>query len=388
MAAITTPQPGSPLLDHCPESLPAAFYYDPAHHARELKQIWARNWIYAGRSNDLAPMTIRRLSVADQNLILVKDRDGAITCFYNTCRHRGSELCHAAESQLKSRLITCPYHAWSYDLAGQLVRTPFVSLTPDFRKEDHGLYNVHVKQWNGFVFICLSDTPPDFSKAPDLGVHALDNWPMEDLITGHRLVKRIACNWKVFWENYNECLHCPGIHPELCDMVPIYSKGYMAANDDPGWTPEQADQGTRLRAGASTWTMNGKPCGPAFPQLTDEERARGQTFVTLVPTMYVVAHIDYVRAVSLVPMGPEETELRAEWLFPKGTLESPGFDLGNVTDFATTVMQQDGAASEMNQRGLHSSAFKAGRLMPQEFDVYHFQQWVRRQLAQEERGEG
>ena len=121
---------------------------------------------------------------------------------------------------------------------------------------------------------------------------------MRDLVTGHVMVKEIACNWKVFWENYNECLHCPGIHPELCDMVPVYDKGLMAPNEAPDWSPDaQADAGP-LKPGARTWTMNGKPCGPEFPDLTDAQRLAGHTFVTLWPTMYVVAHVDYVRAVS------------------------------------------------------------------------------------------
>jgi glycine betaine catabolism A len=97
--------------------------------------------------------------------------------------------------------------------------------------------------------------------------------------------------------------------------------------------------------------------------------------------MYAVAHIDYVRVVSLKPLGPERTRLTAEWLFPKSTLEAPGFDLGHVTGFATMVMKQDADACETNQRGLKSSAFRHGRLMPQEFDVYNFQQWVRKHCA-------
>jgi glycine betaine catabolism A len=127
--------------------------------------------------------------------------------------------------------------------------------------------------------------------------------------------------------------------------------------------------------------MTGEPCGPEFEGLTEAQRQAGQTFVTLWPTMYVVAHVDYVRAVSLRPIGPERTELRIEWLFPKETLEAPGFDLENVTRFAATVVAEDSEASEINQRGLKSSAFTAGRLMPQEFDVYRFQQWVRSQLG-------
>lgn len=380
MNQMHMPHSASPLLDHCPPTLPAESYFDPAWFAREQAKIWSRHWVYAGRLNDLTVMTMRRISVAGENLILIRDREDNVTCFHNTCRHRGSELCVTDEKQLSSKLISCPYHQWSYALDGRLVRTPFISLTPDFRKEDHGLFKVHVNVWNGFIFVCLADEPPDFSTVPDLGMKAFDHWPMESLVTGHTLVKELACNWKIFWENYNECLHCPGIHPELSEMVPIYSKGYMAPNEAPGWTPENDSHDHVLKEGASTWSMNGQPCGPEFQGLSDAERAAGQTFVTMLPTMFIVAHVDYVRTVSLRPLGPERTELKAEWLFPAETLAQPAFDLGNVVDFATIVMLQDGTACEMNQRGLKSSKYSQGLLMPQEFDVYRFQNWVRDQM--------
>jgi Rieske 2Fe-2S family protein len=375
------PHPQSPLLDHCPPTLPAYAYFDPDWFAREQKAIWSRHWVYVGRDSDLPEMTMRRVSVAGESLILIKDRDGRVTAFHNTCRHRGSELCTSDEKPLSSKLISCPYHQWSYGLDGRLVRTPFISMTPDFRKEDHGLFKAHVHRWNGFLFVCLADEPPAFADAPDMGEQALDNWPMTDLVTGHVVVKELACNWKIFWENYNECLHCPGIHPELSAMVSVYSKGYMAPNEAPGWTPETELEDIALKSGARTWSMNGQLCGPEFPDLTEAERMAGQLFVTLLPTMFIVAHADYVRAVSLRPLGPERTELRAEWLFLPETLERPDFDLANVVDFATLVMSQDGTACEMNQRGLRSAKYTHGTLMPQEFDVYRFQQWVRKNLA-------
>lgn len=381
MNSSATFHPASPILGFCPPTLPSVWYHDAAHHAREVRDIHARNWIYVGRVNDLPPHTLRRIEVAGQNLILVKDEKGAVSCFHNTCRHRGSELCLQHEQKLKSKLITCPYHEWSYDLTGSLVRVPHVPETPGFDKSEHGLFAVTVKQWNGFIFVCLADAPPDFATAPDMGTAALDAWPMDSLVTGQRLVKRLACNWKIFWENYNECLHCPGIHPSLCDMVPVYREGLMAAQERPGWTPDVAWEPT-LKEGARTWTKNGQPCGPEFANLSPTQRAAGYTFVTVMPTMYIVAHVDYVRTVSLRPVGPEETELTAEWLFPAETLAAPGFDLANVVDFATTVMIEDGAACEMNQRGLRSNRFTGGTLMPQEFDVFRFQQWVRKQLGE------
>ena len=77
--------------------------------------------------------------------------------------------------------------------------------------------------------------------------------------------------------------------------------------------------------------------------------------------MYVVAHVDYVRSVRLTPLGPERTRLIAEWLFPPETLAQPGFDAADVAAFAKIVMEQDGAASEMNQRGLRSPAYPTRR---------------------------
>ncbi|MCV2867722.1 aromatic ring-hydroxylating dioxygenase subunit alpha [Defluviimonas sp. WL0002] len=369
--------PDSPLLDHCPETLPAWTYHDPGWYAKEQGAIWAREWIHVGRKNDLAPGTMRRIEVAGQSLILCHDREGRITCFHNTCRHRGAELCSADESPL-GKLITCKYHNWAYATDGRLVSTAFGTPTADFRREDHGLFAVHVREWNGFLYVCLAPEAPDL--VPDMGLSALENWPMATLVTGHRTEKRLKCNWKVFWENYNECLHCPGVHPELCDMVPIYRQGIMAANEAPDWSPEAPRPASNLREGAVTWTATGKPCGPEFPDLTPEERASGYIFVTVYPTMFIVAHVDHVRAVTLAPIGPEETRLTAQWLFPAETLAQPGFDPAEVASFATIVMNQDAEVAEMNQRGLKSDRFKKGRLMPQEFDIHRFHHWVRARM--------
>ena len=362
----------SPLLSHCPETLPAHVYFDGAWFERERATLWSREWVYAGRLNDLAPGTLRRVAVAGENLILCRDHAGTVTAFHNTCRHRGAELCPEAERPL-GKLITCPYHAWAYTTDGRLVSVAHATPTADFRKDENGLFPVQLRCWNGFIFLCLSDDAPEFS--PDLGVGALDNWPMADLVTGHRLETVLGCNWKIFWENYNECLHCPGIHPELCERVPVYRQGIMSPSEAQAWTPDDPPQ-PALNPGGRSWTMSGNPCGPEFPGLTAQERANGHTFVTLYPTMFVVAHVDYVRAVSLTPLGPEQTRLVAEWLFLPETLSRPGFDLAEVTDFATMVLMQDAAACEMNQRGLKSARYRRGRLMPQEFDIHRFHNWV------------
>jgi Rieske 2Fe-2S family protein len=369
--------PLSPRLDHCPESLPREAYVSAQWFGREMDTVFARNWICAGRLADFPKGMVRRVNLGTLPVI-VSHGDGGVSAFHNVCRHRGAELC--ATDRAAGKLVTCPYHAWSYRLSdGSLVATGPARPTGDFDRNAHGLLPVAVRLWNGFVFLNASGEVPPLKA--DVPLATLDNWPMESLVTGHRWVKEIACNWKVFWENYSECLHCPGIHPELCDMVPIYGTGVMGASEALGWTPEQPPQRT-LKPGAESWTPDGKPCGPLFPGLTEEERGRGYTFVTLWPTLYVVAHVDYVRAVRIEPLDPETTRLTAEWYFPRETLDQPGFDAAHVAGFAKLVLSQDGEAAEMNQRGLSSPAFTRGRLMPEEYEIHRFHQWLRKEMGE------
>ncbi len=369
--------PVSPRLATCPEGLPRAAYLDPGWHARELGTLFARNWIAVGRHSDFPPGTMRRVTVGAAPVIVARTGDGAIAAYHNSCPHRGSEICRDAQEPLGA-LIRCPYHAFAFAAAdGRLVATGHAVPTADFDRAAHGLRPVALTLWNGFVFLNLAEDSGPLRA--DVPLDRLDNWPMQDLVTGHRWETEIACNWKVFWENYSECLHCPGIHPELCDMVPVYGRGIMAPSEAADWTPGTVAPGN-LRPGAESWTPTGAPCGPVFAGLTEEERRAGYSFVTLWPSIYVVAHVDYVRSVRIEPLGPTRTRLVAEWHFPPETLAQPGFDAKAVAAFARLVIEQDGAASEMNQRGIASPAFRAARLMPEEYEIHNFHQWILKEL--------
>ena len=365
--------PLSPRLASCPEGLPREAYFGRAWFDREMATIFSRQWVMAGRLADFAPGRMRRVTLGCAPVIVARSAAGSVAAFHNSCPHRGSELCRAAEEPL-GKLIRCPYHAFSFDAAtGALVATGHAVPTSDFDGSAHGLKPVACRVWNGFLFLNLDPGAGDI--AADVGLDTLDNWPMAGLVTGHSWEAEIACNWKTFWENYSECLHCPGIHPELCDMVPVYGRGIMGPSEALGWTPDEPLR-PNLRDGAKSWTMDGEPCGPVFPDLTEAERLAGYSFVTLWPSAYVVAHVDYVRSVRIQPLAPERTRLVAEWHFPPATLAQPGFDAAAVAAFATTVMTQDGAASEMNQRGMRSPAFRTARLMPEEYEIHRFHQWV------------
>lgn len=367
--------PVSPRLDHCPEGLPRAAYFDADWFGREMATIFAHHWVMVGRLSEIEPGTMRRVRVGATEAVLCRGEGGELSAFHNLCRHRGAELCRG-EIEPLGRLVTCPYHAWAYAAKdGRLISTAFAKPTGDFRPEAHGLLPLSVQVWAGFVLLSAAAKPPEIWS--DVPRATLGNWPMADLVTGHRHTVDLACNWKVFWENYSECLHCPAVHPELSDLVPIYSKGLMAASEAVDWTPDtDADDAAHLKPGAESWTMTGAPCGPVFAGLSARERAAGHSFVTLWPSAYVVAHVDYVRAVRLIPIAPDRTRLIAEWYFTPETLAQPGFDAADVAGFAKIVLAQDAAVAEMTQRGMASPAFDHARLMPEEYEIHRFHQWI------------
>jgi Rieske 2Fe-2S family protein len=369
-------------------SLPATWYYATEHHAHELERIWYRNWIYVGRAEAIAePLDYLTHRIGTQVVLVLRDEHGELRAFHNTCRHRGATLCSEASGRLVARRITCRYHGWSYTLQGELARVPHHDRPPPpgLERDALGLYPVSVAEWRGFVFVNLDHVePPSLAESLGPAAGTLARWPLEGLRVGHDQTFTVQCNWKIFWENYNECLHCPGVHPTLSAMVPIYRRGIMEPQDDPGWPQhrDSTDPAHRggLRAGAVSWSMDGQACGPVFAGLSDPQRRLGYHYLTNLPSMYLVAHVDYVRVVRLRPVAPEATEVTTQWLFAPETLQAPAFNLANTVEFATRFMAEDAEVCELTQRGQHSIAHTAGILLPEEYELGRFHEWVRGEL--------
>ncbi|HXW73341.1 MAG TPA: aromatic ring-hydroxylating dioxygenase subunit alpha [Steroidobacteraceae bacterium] len=377
--------PGYAGLTTPVETLPASWYFDATHHEREMTRIWYRNWLYVCRAGELAaPRSFRTLTVGDQSLFVVRGEDGAVRAFHNTCRHRGAALCRTAAGQFPAAGIVCPYHSWRYSLRGELLRTSSQMHGDGFELRDYSLYGLPVTEWNGFVFAAFTRDPPPFARSFDLPLGRLDDWQLGELVVGHRLQKTIACNWKVFWENYNECLHCPNVHPRLAQLVPIFGRALLERRDDPDWQDHADDEdpkyGGGLRVGAESWTMDGRPVGVPFPRVSAEDRKTAHIYLTSVPSVFIVAHVDYVRVVRLLPLAPERTEMSIEFLFLPETLTT-GRDITRAVEFTDIVMSEDAAVCELNQRGLHALAHHTGVLMPEEYAIRQFQDWVRAELA-------
>ena len=368
-------------------SLPASWYYDPERYQTELDTIFYKHWIYLCHGSSLAnARDFRRFTIGNQEILLVRGQDSILRGFYNTCRHRGSIICSEQQGRFKSKVMLCPYHQWAYNFEGELITTSSHAEAVDFEKSNFPLHKVLVKEWRGGVFVSLSDSPPDLEQGLQRGSDRTENWPMSELVVGHQWRKTMQCNWKVFWENFNECLHCPNIHPELCDLVPIYGRRISYYRDEPDWQQTNSRNDPKyiggLRENARSWSISGNTADEPFPNLTDEEINRGQSYCVSLPSVFIAAHVDYMRTVRILPLGPEETDIEVEWLFLPETMNKNSFDLEDITEFGKLVLMQDARASELNQQGIRSKKFTEGVLMPEEHHVKNFQDWVRQQTEQ------
>ncbi|MFP6772632.1 MAG: aromatic ring-hydroxylating dioxygenase subunit alpha [Alphaproteobacteria bacterium] len=368
-------------------SLPAAWYFDPEHFKTEMRAVWSKHWLYLCRSAALgAPGAFQTLSVGDQNILVLRTPAGRLAGYFNVCRHRGSILVTAAAGVLPSANLTCPYHQWCYGGEdGRLIGTSSYADPADFDRADYSLFPISVREWRGFVFINLDrEAVWDDDAAFQRGADKLNDYPLENLVSGHRWVKRIDCNWKLFWENFNECLHCASVHPGLSKLVPLYSRRLINEKDRPDWRQHAQDPDPKyrggLRAGAETWSMDGSAQGRIMPELSPADVARGQLYAVALPSAYIGCYADHARIVRLLPLGPEGIELSVEWLFPRETLDDGNYDRANVVDFAVNVLEEDGRACALNQRGLHAAPFQGGVLMGEEYHLKTFHDWLRAAL--------
>lgn len=340
-------------------SLPRAAYWDDAFYVREQSAIFWNEWFLVARSDVFAASgDFRVVDVAGESVIVVRDASGVLRAHLNFCRHRGSRLL-CGEGTLRGA-IQCPYHAWAYALDGTLLATPFVAAdaVPD---DVRGLHSAEVAEWGGFVFVRVAAANDAERPALDvqLGSAAtrVARYPLAELRTGANMRYEVAANWKVVLENYNECYHCAGVHPELCRIVPAF-KQRGGANLD--W-----ENGIAHREGAVTFTASGTTARAAFAGLDEYERTRHKGEL-LYPNLMLSLACDHVAAFTVFPQAAAHTTIVCELLFDPAEMERPNFDPADAGDFWDRVNREDWAICESVQAGMRSRAFRYGYYAPME----------------------
>ena len=355
-----------PPLAGLEPSLPSSWYRAPEVLAIEKERIFCREWMCVARAEELAgPGAFRIVDVLGESLIVVRNREGELRAFYNVCRHRGSRLCRDGETGgvrlpggIAGGRITCPYHQWTYDLDGQLLSAPHLSGEAHFERAHFSLYPAAVGEWGGFVFLHLTPTEATPLAAALGGVpERVARYPLAELRIGHTARYEVAANWKVLCENYNECYHCAGVHPELCALVPAFRQRGGADLD---WM-----RGIPHREGAYTFTHSGTTRRRPFPTLNEDERVRHKGEL-LYPNLFVSLACDHVAVFILQPRAAARTDIVCHFLFEPYEMSKSDFDPADTVEFWDLVNRQDWAICESVQQGLSSRVHQLGYYAPME----------------------
>jgi phenylpropionate dioxygenase-like ring-hydroxylating dioxygenase large terminal subunit len=349
-------------------SLEAHYYTDPAIFAREVDGLLSRTWQYAGHVSQVdKPGDYFTFQLAGQNLFCIRGRDGVIRAFYNVCQHRAHEL---VSGEGNCKVVVCPYHAWSYELSGELRSGPNIKVVPGFDKREICLSEVRIEDFHGFLFANLDpDAKPMDDWFPmvreqlaDFVPHIADLKPLEWVEIPE------GCNWKVSVENYSECYHCSINHP-------TFATGVVK--------PETYDiqpQGHCLRHTTECQNLDRM----SYPvDLASNPHAGDYSSWFLWPMFsFQVYPGNVLNTYHWRPHGPDKCTVWRGW-YTVGGVDSDVIRRLAIQDRATTV-EEDIRIVESVQRGLNSKGYTPGPLVldpgcgvNSEHSVQKLQQWMR-----------
>ena len=344
-----------PIIDG-KRTLPGKYYHKEEIYKEEVEKIFYKFWIYACRAEEIPLIgDYKLIQVEDESLILVRDKSYEIKALFNVCSHRGTQLCNEPKGNFNKKSIQCPYHAWTYGLDGKLLGAPLMKEGDGFNKEDCALHQAHVHLWEGFIFISLAENPELFEIQMEALMGKFSDWKMGELRIAHHVKYEVNCNWKLILQNYQECYHCPGVHPLLSQLTPVqsaqhdFSKGAVIG----GFMDLTKERGSM--------TIDGNAAAPPLYDVSGDDLQRIY-YYSVFPNMLLTPHPDFVLFHRITPLGPGKIITDCYWLFhPEVIKDGQAQDgIRSAVEFWDLTNQQDWKVCEQMQTGTKSNRFTRG----------------------------
>jgi Rieske 2Fe-2S family protein len=371
------------------------FYTSPADYQIDLEMIWYRDWLFVGHDCEvLNPGNYLTVQIGEYPVIVVRDRDGGLRAYHNSCRHRGSRIC-SEEHGTAARLV-CPYHQWTYALDGRLLAAR--DMGSNFDKSLYGLKPVHCASVGGYIWVCVAKVAPDFEPVrKQLEPYFLPH-KLEDTKVAFECTIVENANWKLVWENNRECYHCAANHPELIRSFPEdptitgVDGGFSNPRIRDKWAhwesiglPSQfqisADGQYRtvrypLIEGTTCYTMDGKAAVSRPLTDTVTEPDIGTLLLFHFPTTWNHIMADHATTFRLLPLSPTTTQLTTKWLVHKDAVEGVDYDIKRLTEVWMATNDEDRRVCQENQIGVNSPAYEPAPYSPVHEDgVTQFVDW-------------
>jgi len=334
-------------------ALSARFYTDARMPSLDASAIFTRSWQLVCHQSQLAGVGDHVVTeIAGLPLLVVRSDASSIRAFHNVCRHRAGPIAtcdgHGAQS------LRCRYHGWTYGLDGVLRGAPEMGRTPDFNPADIRLPQVRVHVWQGLVFVAIGDAPPFEAFVAGIDARLGPGRSLHDYQWHHRVSYDVACNWKVYVDNYLEGYHVPHIHPGLNALLDYRS--YITETAE--W---YSFQFSPLESG-------------------DDLYGSGEAlYYFLYPNAMLNILPGRLQTNRVLPQGVDRCRVEFDFYYAPDESAQAQARRAKDIQFSDEVQDEDVAICEDVQRGLASGSYEAGRLNPlRENAVHHFHEMVRR----------
>jgi glycine betaine catabolism A len=375
--------------------LDRGFYCGEEEYRLDLEMIWYRDWLFVGHDCEVAKagdyMTVQ---IGAYPVLIVRDRDGGLRAFHNSCRHRGSRICSPAHGN--SPRLVCPYHQWTYQLDGRLIAAR--DMGTDFERAHYGLKPVHCTSVGGYIWVCVAETAPDFETVRKLIEPYFLPHSMQDTKVAFESTIVERANWKLVWENNRECYHCAANHPELCRTYPEDPAvtGVDAGKNNPRiaakWAKWEAlglpsafhiapsgqyrTARMPLIEGTVSYTMNGTAAvrRPLADAVTEPDV--GTLLLFHYPSIWNHIMGDHASSFRMLPLSATETQLTTKWLVHRDAVEGVDYDLKTLTEVWLATNEEDRRICQENQLGVMSPGYDPAPYSPVHEDgVVQFVDW-------------
>ncbi len=381
--------------------LPREFYASDEIYGHDIKSYWNQNWIWVGHVCQLPEKgDFFLFNYGTESIIVARDREGGIGAFINVCRHRGSRVC--VEKSGNKKVFSCPYHAWTYELNGSLRAAR--EMGEGFDRKDFGLLKAHVFVFQGMIFVCTAEAPPNIQSVTSQIESTIAPYRLDRLKIAHEASYPVPANWKLAIENYMECYHCAPAHLEYSKSHSLKDPASMREGlmEDMHSALEKAGVSTAsfavngavgppvgidlyletypLFPGYQTGSKNGEPLAPLLGDLKSFAGAARDLQIGIINNWLI--YCDHVVGYRFVPTATQETDIQIVWYVRDDAGEGKDYQKDDLTWLWHVTSLDDERIIRVNQEGVNSYHYKPGPLSDMEWGIRAFYSGYLNQMKQ------
>ncbi|MDB5797282.1 MAG: ring hydroxylating alpha subunit family protein [Paucimonas sp.] len=343
---------------------PGYLYASQEIYALEKELIFMRDWLPIARVEEFPNIgDYRTFRIADEPIIVARDKDMQLQAFANRCAHRGVAV---AEGSGNAKEFECPYHGWLYGLDGKLIGAGYMDQAAGFDRSNCRLKQIALREWQGWVFISFSADPMPFEQhigpyEKELGFLRQDQLKLAD-----KLVVEVNCNWKFPVENLMDNYHSRVLHRKTIGPTMGVERFKGVRTGSLAFTAYYP---------AKPMNRSGKSLFGMMPQLAQHPGA-DESFACsahIAPWMHLFARCDNVHPFIMEPLGVDKVRITCYQLFPEQWQQQPGFreKLEQYNEFTLAVVNEDASVMESLHDAARSPRYEPGRLSRLELGVWN-----------------